>query len=273
MRFLLRELSPGRLAGAAGRRLAELPHAAAWHLGTEAARHNRHHLGRFHGRHRGQRCFIMGNGPSLGQMDLAPLANEITFGLNRIYLLFDRLPFRPSYFVAVNELVLGQFADDIRRLPMPKFLNWNQRRHFAQDDPSTCFVKTRLGLHDTFGDDPRHPLSAGGTVTYVALQLAYFMGFSEVILIGVDHSFADTGTPNTTEVRRAERDENHFHPDYFPKGSKWQLPDLLRSEMAYALARRAFEADGRRVLDATEGGQCPVFERAAFDALFETQPA
>jgi hypothetical protein len=95
------------------------------------------------------------------------------------------------------------------------------------------------------------------------------MGFDEVILIGVDHNFADKGTPNKTEVRTQERDDNHFHPDYFPKGARWQLPDLVRSELAYALARQAFEQDGRRILDATADGKCPVFEKAHFASLVE----
>ena len=87
--------------------------------------------------------------------------------------------------------------------------------------------------------------------------------------MGVDHSFADKGTPNREEVRESAVDENHFHPEYFPKGSRWQLPDLLRSESAYHLARDAFEADGREVLDATEGGHLEVFEKVDFRSIFE----
>ena len=101
----------------------------------------------------------------------------------------------------------------------------------------------------------------------VALQLAYFMGFSEVILIGVDHNFVEKGTPNKTEVRTAETDQSHFHPQYFPRGVRWQLPDLQRSEQAYALARAAFERAGRKILDATVGGRCPVFERVAYEKV------
>jgi hypothetical protein len=111
-------------------------------------------------------------------------------------------------------------------------------------------------------------ISSGGTVTFVALQLAYFMGFETVILIGLDHSFVEKGVPNKTEVRHSERDDSHCHPDYFPKGIKWQLPDLYRSELAYALARQAFERDGRRIVDATPGGKCGVFPKSDFDTFF-----
>ena len=96
-------------------------------------------------------------------------------------------------------------------------------------------------------------------------------GFQQAVLIGIDHSFVDKGVPNRAETRTAETDENHFHPDYFPKGSRWQLPDLPRSEAAFQLAREAFEADGREIIDATAGGALEVFEKADYDALVETQ--
>ena len=259
------QITVGRLASAAARRIADLPQAWAWRY-SAAARANRRALAALAGRHRGQRAFIMGNGPSLGSMDLAPLADEITFGMNRIYLLFDQMRFQPSYYVAINDLVLGQFAEEISALPMPKFLNWNQRAAFPDDD-SILYLRPRLALQDGFQADMRQPIYTGGTVTYAALQLAYYMGFDEVLLIGVDHRFAAQGTPNRAEMRMGA-DRDHFHPDYFPAGSRWQLPDLRRSELAYALADEAFHAAGRRVLDATVDGACPVFDKVDFEGLF-----
>lgn len=106
-------------------------------------------------------------------------------------------------------------------------------------------------------------------MTYVALQLAFYMGFSEVILIGVDHRFSVSGVPNQTKLRTSEIDENHFHPNYFPKGSKWQLPDLLRSERSYMLADEFFLRAGRKIYDATYNGNCPIFEKRTFQSFFE----
>tara|TARA_B110000285_G_C15052822_1_gene577936 strand:- start:1111 stop:1407 length:297 start_codon:yes stop_codon:yes gene_type:complete len=95
------------------------------------------------------------------------------------------------------------------------------------------------------------------------------MGFSEVYIVGLDHNFKEKGQPNKTEVRTQEKDESHFHPDYFPKGSKWQLPDLLRSEIAYKKAREAFQSDGRKIYDATVNGHCNIFEKKAFESIVE----
>jgi hypothetical protein len=249
-------------------RLIDIPNSLAWSLPLEASRKNRARLLAMKDRHRGERCFIMGNGPSLAKMDLAPLQGEVTFGLNRVYLLFDKLPFRPTYYVCVNDLVLAQFAEEIRSLSMPKFLSWTARKDFPADDPGTLFIKLAYSFVDRFARDFDGSFYAGGTVTYVALQIAYLMGFSEVVLIGVDHSFVDQGIPSSTEIRKTDIDVNHFHPQYFPKGTKWQLPDLVRSEMAYRVARDTFIHDGRIVKDATVNGHCPIFEKADFKSLF-----
>ncbi len=81
---------------------------------------------------RGQRCFIIGNGPSLKQTDLTKLKDEFTFGMNRIYLLFPELGFNTTYFVSINDLVIEQCAQEIAALPIPKFISWHSNRHFQR---------------------------------------------------------------------------------------------------------------------------------------------
>ena len=267
MRVKLSEITPRRLYDAVERRVCDVPDALAWTLSGSSVR-NRQLLEQYRGRHRGARCFLIANGPSLGSMDLRALADEYTISMNRAYLLYEQWRFVPTYYVCANELVLEQFANDIAHLGMPRFVNHNRRTYF--DDArgnSLMYLRLRLGLADSFSSDVTHAISSGGTVTFVALQLAYFMGFTKVILIGLDHNFVEKGIPNATEIRQSAKDESHCHPDYFPKGTKWQLPDLYRSELAYALAREAFERDHREIIDATVGGKCEVFPKVQFSSL------
>src|SRR5690242_15309754 len=63
----------------------------------------------------GKRCFVVGNGPSLKKTDFSLLENEITFATNRIYLAFDQLKWRPSYYVCSNDLIVEQCAKEIGR--------------------------------------------------------------------------------------------------------------------------------------------------------------
>lgn len=214
----------------------------------------------------GDRCFIIGNGPSLRKTDLTKLKGEFTFGLNRIYLIFSELGFTTSCLVSVNDLVLEQCAGEIKSLDLPKYLTWRSRRWFS-DDPHTVFLDTDFtGLED-FSHDASGRIFEGFTVTYVALQVAFHMGFSEAILIGVDHNFVTQGPANQAVVSQGD-DPNHFSPNYFGAGFKWQLPDLDGSERAYWLARDAYEKTGRRVLDATVGGKLTVFPKVDYNSLF-----
>lgn len=251
---------------AVARRVKDLPHKLAWAVSPKAAE-NRARLAAFRDKHRGERCVVIANGPSLARMDLRSLAGEVTIGMNRIYLNFAKMGYATTYLAAVNELVLEQYGEEMQALPMPKFVNWNQRMTIPATEPGVHYLRLSLNLNDHFSQDVTKPICSGGTVTFVALHLAYYMGFRQVILIGLDHRFSSSGVPNQIETRGSMDDRDHFDPRYFPPGSQWQLPDLHRSELAYALARQAFEADGRHVLDATLGGACQVFDKADFNKL------
>ena len=217
--------------------------------------------------HKGQRAFIIGNGPSLKNTDLSKLRNEYTFGLNRIYLMFPELGFHTTYFVTVNDLVIEQCKEDLASLPMPKFLSWRTHRLFPDGGPPATFLYTTYD-NPSFSRDVRNRVWESATVTYVALQLAFHMGFAQVILIGVDHSSNVPGKANTTIISQGD-DPNHFNPTYFGKGFRWQLPDFETSEIGYRLARQAFERDDRQVLDATIGGKLTVFPKVEYLSLFD----
>jgi hypothetical protein len=215
--------------------------------------------------HRGKRCFIIGNGPSLKKTDLSRLRGEFTLGQNRIYLAFPELGFCTSYYLSVNDLVVEQCAEEIQQLTMPRFVSWRARKWLRPQENLFFLHTTYSG--EKFARDIRERVWEGGTVTYTSLQVAYYLGFSQVILVGVDHNYVTQGKPNATVVSQGE-DPNHFHPGYFGKGFRWQLPDLIQWEDAYRLARRTYEADGRSVVDATIGGKLRVFERVEYDSLF-----
>lgn len=227
---------------------------------------NARRLAAYRDRYAGRRCFIVGNGPSLRQTDLSRLKGEVSFGLNRIYLAFNELGFSTTFLVAVNDLVLEQCSGDIAAIQLPRFVTWRVRRLF-RPAPDLLFIDSDYTGTENFSGDATGRIFEGFTVTYVALQIAFFMGFSEAILIGVDHNFVTKGPANSKVVSQGD-DPNHFSTAYFGKGFIWQLPDLDGSERAYRLARQAYEAAGRRVVDATVGGKLTVFPKVDYLSLF-----
>ena len=228
------------------------------------------------GAHRGERCFILGNGPSLNACDLTRLKNETTFGVNSIFLNRDPMGFDPTYYVVEDVLVAEDRAEaiDAYRGPRCKFFGHYLRRFLAGDD-ATCWLNVLVDYADydgfpRFSPDASRRLWVGGTVSYLCLQLAYHMGFAEVYLVGFDHAYT---IPETVErdgrrLTSTASDPNHFHGDYFGKGYRWHDPQVERMEVAYRRAKAAFEADGRKVFNATAGGKLEVFDRVAYDALF-----
>jgi hypothetical protein len=240
-----------------------LPSYLGWTLHPQGRKRLAEHVGALRGRYAGRRCIVIGNGPSLNDIDLEPLKGEYTFGLNRIYLLTERLGFHVTFYVAIARYVLEQFTDDIRAVPGLKFLNWSYRRPFL-DTPDAVFVETAPRLTPD-GNILRGYYAGAGTVTNFALQIAYFLGFSEVILIGVDHRYQQSGTPNRAVIEQ-QADRNHFAPDYFGPGVIWQLPDLEAMEDGYRRVKALFERDSRLVVDATRGGMLTVFPKVEFQS-------
>lgn len=200
-------------------------------------------------KHKGEECLIVGNGPSLKNVPLEFLNKYPSFGTNRIYLLEG---FKPTYYCSVNPLVIGQFTEDIARIEAPKFI------------PSQfCFDESCIPLHSSsipvFSQDASIWVYEGHTVTFVCLQVAFYMGFSTVLLVGVDHSFKYDGEPNEQNLFQGD-DPNHFSKEYF-RGAQWNNPDLERSEKAYKLARFVYETNHRRIINLTPDTKEQAFEK------------
>lgn len=224
-----------------------------------------HRLRRFKEIHKGKSCIIIGNGPSLNAMDLAPLRTCYTFGLNKIYLIRDRVDLDLTYHVSVNPLVIEQSVEEFEALQCPTFLSYRAARRMLKSKDHIYYLMTD---GETFQKDITRELDEGYTVTYVAMQIAYYMGFSRVFLIGVDHNFTASGAPNEKQVLQGQ-DQNHFHPDYF--GNKeWHLPDLEGSELAYLAARFHYKRDGRAIYDATVGGKLQVFPKVSYEEALKS---
>ncbi|HRQ56899.1 MAG TPA: hypothetical protein PLN31_05740 [Azoarcus taiwanensis] len=215
-------------------------------------------------RHQGETAVLVANGPSLNRMDLSFLRRYTTIGMNKIFLGLRRFCFYPKYYVAVNDLVIRQSAEQIKSLNCVKFIGCRGAL-LIPENALTYHVETRAPRH-RFCKNLQDGVHEGWTVTYAALQICYFLGFHKVVIVGMDHRFKFAGEPNAPQ-HLSGPDPNHFSPDYFG-GQKWDNPDLVRSEESYEIARKVFEADGRRIVDATVDGACTVFEKADYREMF-----
>lgn len=227
--------------------------------------------------YRGQRAFLIGNGPSLNRTPLHLLRDEFTLCFNRFNLMLERLAWKPTMYMCVDERVAEDIASEINELvPMvryaffPDIHPWGvDFRKFIHDADDVFWLSLDMG---GFYQDLPH-VGLGGTVANTGLQVLCFMGFSPIYLIGVDMDYKDHKTAikhdqrNWTSVR--DDDPNHFDPRYFGKGRTYHYPRLKENMLpSMQRAREITEALGIQVVNAGVGGSLEVFPRVEFRGLF-----
>lgn len=212
----------------------------------------------------GKKVVLLCNGPSLNKVDFELLkkSDVFTVGLNKINLLFETTDFRPDLIVSVNKHVIEQNSDFFNSTSIELILDSGSKGLIKFRD-NVSFVHS-LPFQLKFARDISGSVCQGYTVTYVALQILYHMGFGEVALVGCDHNFATKGSANMT-VEAGKSDPNHFSSKYFSDGVKWQLPDLLGSEMHYKIAKEFYELEKRKIFNCSVGGNLEIFDRVSLE--------
>ena len=188
----------------------------------------------------GRSGFVIGNGPSLKIKDLDKLTKKITIASNRIYLAYDKTPFRPTLLTLIDNIVAESSVEELRALPGKKYLA-STLRDILEPMPGAIYWKAESGaLKDTlarrFSPDARKCLYAGHTITYNNLQIAYHLGLNTVYLIGMDFSFKlpeKREKHSYAEALISEGEVNHFIKNYRKPGERWSVPDLERQKAAF----------------------------------------
>ena len=168
--------------------------------------------------------------------------------------------------------MLGGCVDIVDRLELackliPIQLNWwhNISVHNAMyfniihqqiEDPSLF----------TFSDDAAKGIYNASTGMYTAAQLAAYMGFSEIYLIGVDHHF-QISQNNKGEIIVDNTVKDYFSEKYNEDKSTLFIPNTERSTMTYIAMKAHCDRRGIRVINATRGGKLEVFPRMDFDSI------
>ena len=241
-------------------------------------------LAKLYNAFKGKRCFIVGNGPSLNKHDLSLLKDEYVFAVNSIYYKTAETGFRPTFFVVEDDAVMRENIEQIRAYDAPyKFFPTNYKDlHPAAEN--TYFFRMNRGFYEKsspnycvprFSTDASKVLYCGQSVTYINLQLAFFLGFTEVYLIGMDFDYVippEHGRKGDF-IYSTTDDPNHFHKDYFGKGKTWKDPKLERVGMNYRQAKISYEAVGRKIYNATVGGKLEIFERVDYERLLRGSDA
>lgn len=218
--------------------------------------------------HRGERCFIIGNGPSLRMEDLDVLAKqrEICFGLNLIHMAYQNTRWRPDYICVSDTLTIKKNIEKIiRNNNCPLFTADSILRFYEYERMDEKILPFRkLYPNETnnfeygFTTDITEGICNANSVAYYALQIAVYMGFGEIYLLGMDNS--DWAS--------------HFDEAYLEESDIFRenFDEAMESRMvsrAFQIAEKVSGRYGFKIYNATRGGGLEAHERVNFDKLFE----
>ena len=239
-------------------------------------------------RHAGQRCFIIGNGPSIKQQDLSRLGDEVTFVTNWFANHEDYDQIRPDYYCISSHEVFGgwdaaepSFDATMREAIVSR--QWRSHHFFpllAREamigDPDfgqdRCHFlvferpKTTIEARGTLNWDLTGCLDDGYTgITTFCIPLAVHMGFTEIVLLGCDCDYG---------IQSAKDPKAYFYDfaKHTTKTTSYNTLDRIWGPggaifQIYEIVRREAEAQGVRIVNATAGGLLEVFERVEYESL------
>ncbi len=214
----------------------------------------------------GKRIFIIATGPSLkiSDLDMLQKNNVLTMSMNQIYHAFEKTNWRPNYYVISDGFAMrdyeklkekGRWFKNTEKIFSDNYLKfWNNQL----DDSYHCFRQMQSSPEIGFSSDISDVVYSGLTVVYSCLQLATYMGFKEIYLLGCDFSFSP----------QFDSDKDHFygsHESVLTGGYTFNYKFVQR---AYEKAKEYSELHGLSIYNATRGGKLEVFKRVMFDDLF-----
>jgi len=225
--------------------------------------------------HSGERCFLIGNGPSLQPADLDRLQNEKAFASNYIYRMYAHTLWRPTYYLNSDLGVLKNMKDEAafwNSEAQKCFFQYNSRFVLNDDYPdnSICFYLREAEKYwkkPKFSHDVGNEVFDASTVTYIMFQLACYMGFREIYLLGIDHNYSTTINLNGVVNKHTVKD--HFYSSN--KNSDFDggaTANLQRMELGYLAAKEYAKKHGIKIYNATRGGKLEIFDRICFDDIF-----
>lgn len=217
-------------------------------------------LRKIRNKHQGERCFIVATGPSLTVRDLEKLKNEVTFSMNSICLAFNETEWRPTYYGIQDIGVFNKLEQYIESLKNECIfiadVVANKKRvpdnYYVFPLNYLNHMSPHKRYQTKFSDDAFAVVYDGYSITYSLIQLAVYMGFNEIYLLGTDCNYS-------SDMHHHFKDYDHVDPTFLSAGKKMTS--------AYKEAKKYADRHDLKIFNATRGGKLEVFERVNLDFI------
>ena len=208
----------------------------------------------FFRKHKGEACVIIGNGPSLQDVPKEWLDKHITFGSNKIY----GLPYVPDYYCIIDEAMLHNCLPTLKEGWRPKKQMFLRAEACIEDNFPIYPI-----VHNGFSRNISNFVVMGGTVTYAMMQIANWLGFDQMYLVGVDHYYPKSFNGEQEPFTANGKDPDHFVCEggepYFTPGEVYSTP--CDTTDSYREAKLFFDEYGIKCINYTKGSKLHVFEK------------
>lgn len=229
--------------------------------------------------HKGERCFLIGNGPSLSPDDLHLLKDEYTFGTNMVYKIFEQTDWRPSFHCVSDSIYATKLKDELyNNVKSPLFTIEKTYRKMTKRTLDTTYVHTVPSERYKVRGNIFAYCMVKATVLSLAAEFAFHMGFSEIYLLGVDctnpHAAGGHFTDNyaTKEIAQTDisRIKNRMNKENV---TTEQIGEHIidRSLVVYRLLKKYADKHGIKIYNATRGGNLEVFPRVTLEDVLAAE--
>lgn len=233
--------------------------------------------------HKGERCFILATGPSINKQDLKPLKNEICISVSMFFLHDDYQLISPSYHVfapnhwpfgeelcekylaglndvCANETILflgdtkyeHSFRAYLKRNPQHKRDN-NYYIHYGL----TPQINEYNFFKPSIWDISKAPFEIR-SVLYSAIQVAVYMGFKDIYLLGADHDYLNNLKRGLSSEHFYDKNNSVDDSLLYNSTEKLFYGYYMRWKQ-YCLMKQFLERQNRQIINSTEGGMLDVF--------------
>lgn len=226
---------------------------------------------KYKNRHKGERCFLIANGPSLKPEDLELLKDEICFGCNKIYYLYDKTTWRPNYYCILDIDYIYRYQDEIfKNIDTTIFTNDVVAKNIKKEnkrDKKIVYAKQII-----YSDFKAYPnlmnytyATKQGTIMSFCMAVAMYMGFKEIYILGMDNNSTTSGNhfvgykedESLTDNLEKRIKQNGWDKNHWKSQTEYEMNEF----------RKYADTHGISITNVTRGGCLEIFNRQKLEEV------
>lgn len=233
-------------------------------------------IAHFKNKYKGKKCVLIGSGPSLTIEDLTVLSkcDVVTIACNSLFKAYEFTPWRADLYCIADSGVFKTVGDKVleEHEDKPLFISEAVYKEIGDGYKNRVYpVRVRSNADypkkRRFSDKAGRYMYRFGSVLYFMIQLAVYLGFDEIYLLGCDCNYSYTKMQDGTIQKTGEKD--YFLPGYEDRKGHQPINQFDIVIPDYDEARRFADKKGIKIFNATRGGKLESFVRVNFDEVFK----